>query len=435
MVGFGSSPAPALSVLISSAAARAALQLSRGERLLRGMQQIVKTLPHRARLLLRGPDLREPALLDDRQRGLEAPRQVRRANRRIQRLPPRRQFRVVDGRARGKLLGLDDQRFGAGERLALLLPQRDALFRLIEPGERRIVAAPLRLFAQRGEFGAQTGERIRPRRAAPARYPFAQPALELRPRPLLVLLAIEARLDGLAGGIAAREAGSVAAHVQRLPAAIEFDHRGEYRAGLDRQRFQLRDDGVRFACLPQALLDRIDPLPGEPGHAVILVLCRVGEFAQTVRRPHALRGRHPRLRVLGAKRELDQRVFIADAGDRDAAALRILRAARHFGADRIGAVVRLEQRPCAGAVLRFGKHVAQRRGEGNPHCGIGFRFPGRGERREIGTTPRRGGADLRCGVGGQQRASSSESGASCAAPRIRCAGSACSCRAEWKRDW
>jgi len=104
----------------------------------------------------------------------------------------------------------------------------------------------------------------------------------------------------------------------------------------------------------------------------------------------------------GGKRELDQRVFSSNAGDRDAAAFRIRRAARHFGTDRIGTMIHFEQRPRAGAVLRFGKRIAQRSSEGNAHRGVGFPFPGRGEDGEIGATLRRGGADLRCGIAGQQ---------------------------------
>jgi len=159
---------------------------------------------------------------------------------------------------------------------------------------------------------------------------------------------------------------------------------------------------VGFRFLIQTLFDRIDPLPREPGYAVILVLCRLGEFVQAFRRSHAFGGRQSRLRMLGGKRKLDQRVFIANSGDRDAAAFRILRAARHLGADRIGAMVCLEQRLRVGAVLCFGKRIAQCSSERNAHRGIGFLFPGRGEQGEIGTTLRRGDADFGYGVGGQQ---------------------------------
>ena len=97
-------------------------RLSRNERLLCGMQQIKDALPHRARFLLRGPDHRDAALLDDQQRSLDAPRQLRRPDRRVQRLPPLRQLRMVYGRACGKLFGFNDQRFGTGERQMLPFP-------------------------------------------------------------------------------------------------------------------------------------------------------------------------------------------------------------------------------------------------------------------------------------------------------------------------
>ncbi|MGA8053685.1 MAG: hypothetical protein WCA12_07450 [Burkholderiales bacterium] len=225
-----------------------------------------------------------------------------------------------------------------------------------------------------------------------------QPALEKCPRPLLVMLAIEARLNGLAGRFPACESGGIAVQLERVPTAIEFDHLREYRAGLDRQRLHLRQNRVRFDRLSLAILQSIDPMPGETGHAAILVLCRVGESAQPLRRSHALRSRFPRLGLPGGKRELDQRVFASNAGDRDAAALGVLRAVRHLGANCIRAVVRLEQRPCAGTILRFGEHVAQRGAQGNSHRRIGFRIPGSSKGGEIGTTTRRGGADLRSWV-------------------------------------
>ena len=163
----------------------------------------------------------------------------------------------------------------------------------------------------------------------------------------------------MTGRIAARKALGVATHIQRLPAAIKLDHRGEYGARFARQRFQLREYRVGFGFLIKLLLHRIDPLPREPGHAMIAVLCRRGEFAQTVRRSDALRGRHARLRMLRGKRKLDQRLFSANAGDRDAAAFRIERAVCHCSADRIGAMIRLEQRPRAGAVPSVGKRTTQ----------------------------------------------------------------------------
>ena len=216
------------------------------------------------------------------------------------------------------------------------------------------------------------------------------------------MLALEPGLDGLSCKLAALEACALPGEVQRLPTAIELDHRAEYRAGLGGERFQLRDDGVGFAVPLLALFARIEPLPRKPGHAVVLVLCRVGEFAQALARQHALRRRHTRLRLSGRQREFDQRGFIAHAGDRGAAQRRVPGAARYFDADRVRAAVRCEQRLRPRAVLGVCKRFAQRSGERKPHGGIGFRFPGRGKRSEICATLRSGAAHLRRRVRSKQ---------------------------------
>ena len=189
---------------------------------------------------------------------------------------------------------------------------------------------------------------------------------------------------------------------QRLPAAIEFDHRGENRAGRGCQRFQLRQDRVRFGRLAGAIRDGLDPLPREPRHAVILVPGGVGELVQALRRVHALRGGHSHCRMLGADRDLDQRVLVAERGDRDAPAVRVRRAARHLGSDRIGALVGLQQCRRRLALLRFGKHGTQRGREGRAHRRIGFRSPGRGKRGDIDAAPGRRRADLRRRIGRQK---------------------------------
>ena len=109
------------------------LQLTGGERLLRAVQESVQLLPRGIGFLLRRPNLREPALLDHAQGGFETPRQRGRSNALIQRLPPLRQLRIIDRCACSELLGFDDERFGAGQRLELPRPSLDALLRLIEP--------------------------------------------------------------------------------------------------------------------------------------------------------------------------------------------------------------------------------------------------------------------------------------------------------------
>ena len=361
-------------------------------------------LPRRVRFLLRRLNLRQPALLHRRHCGFEAPRQLRRAYRAVERLPACRQFRVVDGRACGKLLGFEHQRQRAGGGLEFPFPLRNAVLRLSQPRQRAVVAVALRLLAQCGEPGAHRRKRIlcRRRRGSQPFDPRVQLALELHPQALFILLALEARLNRLARAFAAREARRVAVQVQRLPAAVEFYHRGEYRPGLGRQRFELRDDELGFGVLFAAVLDRLDALPREPGHAVVLVLGRVGELAQPVGRGHALGRRHARLRMLAVQGDIHQRGFIAHAGDSGAAALGIARVQRHFDPDRIGAPVRRELRLRARAVLRLRQRPAQRCGERRPHGGIGFFFPGGGKRSQVGTTLRGGDAHLRRRIGKQQ---------------------------------
>ena len=79
IVGLGSRPGTGLERpdFVGGRARR--LQLAGGQRLFRRVQQAMHLLPHGLRLLLRGPNLREPPLLDHRQRGFEPPRQLRRA--------------------------------------------------------------------------------------------------------------------------------------------------------------------------------------------------------------------------------------------------------------------------------------------------------------------------------------------------------------------
>ena len=239
------------------------------------------------------------------------------------------------------------------------------------------------------------------------------------------MLAIEARLQRLAGGVAAREARRVVAELQRLPAAIELDHRGEDRAGPGRQRLQLRQDRVRFGASALAVRDRVDPLPREPRHAAILVLGGVGELAQSLGRVHALGGRHARFRMLRGERELDQRAFVADRGDRAAAALRLRRAARDVGADRVGArvgrlrnaVARAASSVCASAAPSAA--ASANRTAGSVSLSQAAASAPRPAQR-LAAAMRTSGA----GSPASSAASSSESGGSSATPATRRAGSA-----------
>ncbi len=331
------------------------------------MQQTVHVLPRRVRLLLRRLDLREPALLDHDQRGLETLRQRRTPDRAVQRLPAIGQIRVVDGRAGGELLGFDDQRLGALERMVLTLPGREALLGL---GQRP--RAPRRRCAPVPPRAARPAPRAA-RQARPSRpggcsavHPFAQPALELRACPLLVLLAVEARLQRLPGRVPARSTHGVAAHVERLPAPIDFHRCGEDRAGLwpsapaaARERHRPRTPAPRARRWHRRAAGRAGPRHGPCSSPR-------GELAQALRRVNPLRGVHARLRVLGRKRQLDQQVFIAKARQSHPSPLGIGRAAGHFGAYRIGAGVAGKERRGARVVRRFRKHLAQRRREGQP---------------------------------------------------------------------
>ena len=272
---------------------------------------------------------------------------------------------------------------------------RDPLFPVLQLRMRRDIFVSRRLFAQRAKFGAQTVQRFRRRRGLVHPAPLSQPSLESRPLPLLLVLAIEARLQALAGRVRACKAGSVVTDLQRLPAAIELDHGADNRARRGRQHFQLHQDRVRFGLPACTIHDRLEPLPREPSHAVILVLGGVGERAQALRRSYALRGGHPRSRMFSGNRDLYQRGLVAERGDRDAATFRVLRAAHHVGSDCVGALVGFQQRRCRLAFVAFRQARTQRCREGSAHCRIGFRLPGRGKCGDIRAAPGSCRADLR----------------------------------------
>ncbi len=287
-------------------------------------------------------------------------------------------------------------------RLELLRPQRDPLFRVVQLRLHRLVLVACRLAAQRVELDTQTGERFRRRGGLPHTDPLGQPAVESCPRPPLIVLAIEACLQYVAGRIRARNANCVVAEVQRLPTVVEFDQRGENRAGSGRQPFQLRQNRVRRGRLVGMIRDRLDPLPGKPSHAMILVPGGVGEFAQALRRAHTLRGGQTRFRMVGDQRDLDQRILIAKRGDRDAATVSVPRAPGNLGPDRVGATVGLQQcRRCL-TVRCLGKYRAQHDRKDSAHRRIGFRFPRRGKGVDRHATRGRRRADLRRRIGCQK---------------------------------
>ncbi len=130
--------------------------------------------------------------------------------------------------------------------------------------------------------------------------------------------------------------------------------------GLSASASSCVQDRIGPLSLAAAIVDRVDALSRVAGDAVVPVLGRVGEPAQALRRLHAFRRRHPRLGVAGGERQLDQRVFIADAGDGRAAAFGICRAAGDVRAHRIGARLRVEEGARGAAVGRIGKHAGER---------------------------------------------------------------------------
>ncbi len=400
IVGLGSVPALAFLRPDLVGGRAGGLQLARGERLLGGVQQAVHLLPRGVRLLLRGANLRQPALLDHDQRGLEAPRQGGRANGAIERLPALRQLGVVDRRAGGELLGLDDERFGVGPGGQLLRPLLDAPLGLVQPRAHGVVRGFARLLAQRGELGRQRGERLRRCGRFRQRRQFGAACARSAPATAAPRARDRSAPAGPARAASQRATRAVSSPMssacQRRLSSITAVRIGP---GLVASASSCSRTASAVGGLALAIGDRVDALPREAGHAVILVPGGVGEPAQPVGRAHALRRGHARFRMLGGERDLDQRVFVADAGDRDAAALGVPRAACDVGADRVGAALGAEQHRGRFGVLRVGKRGAERMRERCAHCGIAFRFPGRGQRGEPRAALRRRGADLRRGVG------------------------------------
>ena len=144
-------------------------------------------------------------------------------------------------------------------------------------------------------------------------------------RALLVLFARQALLYGLARCHVAGEAGSVAAHVQCMPAAIEIDHCTQDRAGFGGEFCQLSEYRIGFGCLIVLVLDGVEPLLRESRHAAVFALGRVGEFVQARFGLHALGRGLAGLRMAGSQCEPDQQILIGDTNDGAAAALGIMR--------------------------------------------------------------------------------------------------------------
>jgi hypothetical protein len=224
------------------------------------------------------------------------------------------------------------------------------------------------------------------RRRLQCRQPFAQPALELRPRALLLLLAVEARLHRLAGGGPAGAACMIDALIESLPTPIDVDHGAHDRSRLCRQHLERGENRVGGFRVVRALGHRIETLPGETRDAAIFVLRRVRELAQTLRRLHAFGRVVPRFRDFRGQGEVDQQILVADERQRGAAPIGIRRAARHVDADRVRAGLGLEVFGNARAIRGFGQHRAERRGKRRANGGLGFRREGRRQGRQARST-------------------------------------------------
>ena len=401
-VGFGQRAGFALDGLHLVDRGAGRVQLPRGQRLLGGVEEGVDAVSRGTRLLARHLRLREAALLDHHDRRLEAPRQRRRADRAVERLPPLGQLGVVDRGVGGEALGLDDQRLGARQRLQFLLPGIQARLRAVQPGWGGLVRARLRLLPQRLQLGAQVLQGFRPVGGGQGRDPFAHAALEPRPRGLLGLLAVEARLQRAARGIAALQACRVVAHVQHLPAAVQVHDRREDRARRAGQRLELREDRVGLGLLPLAVLHRLEPLLRQPRHAAVLVLRLVEERLEALGGVHALGRGQARLRVPAGERELDEQRLVAKPRDGREPAVGVRRLPGHGGADGVVAGGRLQEGARREGIRRFGHHAGQARRERLADAGIGFLVPGGGERGEVRAARGRGGADFRRRVGGDE---------------------------------
>ncbi len=120
-----------------------------GQRLLGFVQHGVQFVARRGLLLLVGTNHCHPSLVYDQQRSLEATSQRGRARGEFDRLPARRQLRVVDRCTGRELLGFEHQRLGCGERGSGLLPLRYLSPGLLQPRQRWFVFAAGRLGAQR----------------------------------------------------------------------------------------------------------------------------------------------------------------------------------------------------------------------------------------------------------------------------------------------
>ena len=378
------------------------LQLTGGQRLLGRVQQAVHVRARQRRDLLRRLDLRQPALLDDDQRGLEALRERGSARRAIERAPALRKVRMIDGRGGRELLGLDDERLGAGKRMPVLLPAGEPLRGFLQHRERGRVVMALRDVAQRRELTALQLEAIGLGGGLQRIDPFAQPPVELRARALLVALPIEAFLDDLACGVPARVAWIVAGKIQRLPALDDVDDGADDRSRFHGERLQLLQNLVGRVALSLELGHGIEALARKARNAAILVLRGIGDLAQALGGLDPSRGVLAGFGEIGRQRDLHQQRFVADARDREAAPFGIVRMARDVGADAVGASVRGEERRGGRPVRGLGNHAAEGARHRRAHRRIGFRLQRLGERRQLRAPLRRRGTDFRCGVRGEQ---------------------------------
>ena len=91
-------------------------------------------------------------------------------------------------------------------------------------------------------------------------------------RLLRLALAGESLLHQLADRFPPGTARKLIAQIERFPAPIEFHCSHHDRTRLRHERFGLRPELVRHGGLLCAVIDRIEALASEAGHAAVLVL-------------------------------------------------------------------------------------------------------------------------------------------------------------------
>ena len=408
------------------------LQLSRGERLLRGVQQRVHVRARAAWRPAAPPGSARAGAARSRSARPRSAASARACASRDRAPPALRQVGVVDRRAGGELSRL--------RRRAL----RRRRARARSCSQPRDAAAPPRR-ASRAPAASSWLSRCRatPRaRRASTRTPPHRPAAAARSihsrnrRSNCARVRCSSRSRSnracttCAGGFPARAARLVAGEVERLPAPIESTTALTIGPACAASASAAPGSRRLRLLLAFALGDRIEPLAGKARHAAILVLRGLGDLAQAL-------GRRTRPAA-------SWRVSASSARARGRpAALRRGCARSRCGDGRD---------PACGARHRRGWHRCTRPPSRNAVAAVASAVSESTPPSAVVTAARTAGSDSvfrprqapaapstaaprRCGLpardrSASSRASSPESGGNAATPCTRCAGSSCSCSAE-----